>query len=288
MTPLRKRMLEDMQVRNYSAATQRNYIHHIANFAKYYNKSPERLGREEIRNYHLYLLNERKLSPSTVNSFVAAAKFLYTVTLKRNWRDDDVPRCKVPIKLPVVLSASEVSKFLKCIGILRHRAVLMLCYGAGLRISEAVSLKVDDIDSERMLIHVRAGKGNKDRYTVLSQRLLAVLREYCRIQHPKQWLFPSFKPEDHIRAGTVQQICREACQLSGIRKRITAHTLRHSFATHLLENGTDTRAIQVLLGHTNINTTARYTAVTPESVSRIVSPLDQLPTGSKDRQAGQQ
>jgi integrase/recombinase XerD len=185
---------------------------------------------------------------------------------------------KVPEKLPIVLSVEEVASFFGHIGVLKHRAVLMLCYGSGVRISEAVSLKVANIDSSRMLIHVEQGKGNKDRYTVLSGRLLLLLREYWQIQRPLMYLFPGTKPDTHLQPGTIQQLCREACQLAGISKHITPHVLRHSFATHLLENGTDTRAIQVLLGHRRIDTTARYTAVTPQTLGRTVSPADRLPT----------
>ena len=178
-----------------------------------------------------------------------------------------------------MLSATEVALFFRAVGILKHRAVvLMTCYGAGLRISEAVSLKPKDIDSQRMLIRVEQGKGAKDRYVPLSARLIEVLRAYFRRQRPQgPWLFPAIKPSRHISAGTIQQVCREATQLAGIDKRVTAHTLRHSFATHLLENGEDIRVIQVLLGHSRIDTTARYTAVTPARLSATVSPLDTLP-----------
>lgn len=276
MTPLRQRMLEDMRLRNFSAETQRSYIHYVAGFASYFQRSPELLGLDEIRLYRLYLLDERKMSPQSVNCFVAAAKFLYTVTLEMPWSNDYFRRAKVAEALPVVLTREEVTRFLQSIGVLKHRVALLLCYGSGLRIAEAVSLKVDDIDSKRMLIHVRGGKGNKDRYTVLSGRILRLLREYWKLQRPQDWLFPAVKAGKHIQPATIQQVCREACQLAGFSKRITPHTLRHSFATHLLESGTDTRAIQVLLGHRCIDTTARYIAVTPQCVSKIVSPAERL------------
>jgi integrase/recombinase XerD len=239
MTPLRQRMIEDMQLRNFSTGTQRSYIHYVEAFANYYQTSPEHLGLDEIRNYKLYLLEERKFSPQSINCFIGAVKFLYTQTLEMPWNWEQFPRLKTTQALPVVLSASEVMQFFQCVGILKHRVVLMLCYGSGLRIEEAVSLKVGDIDSKRMLVAVRRGKGNKDRYT-------------------------------------VQQVCRQACQMAGILKHVTPHTLRHSFATHLLESGTDMRAIQVMLGHSRIDTTARYTAVTPQTVGRTRSPLDRL------------
>lgn len=277
MTPLRRRMLEDMQLRNFSAGTQRSYIHYVAEFARFYHTSPERLGLDDIRNYQLHLVEERRLSPQSVNGFVAAAKFLYTTTLEMPWTDERFVRMKVPEKLPVVLSPEEVAAFFSSIGILKHRAVLMLCYGSGLRISEAVAMKVSSIDSARMLIRVEQGKGAKDRYTILSGRMLLLLREYYRIQRPKEYLFPGTKAGTHIQPATIHELCRDACRLAGIAKRITPHVLRHSFATHLLENGTDTRAIQVLLGHSRIETTARYTAVTPNTLARTVSPADRLP-----------
>lgn len=278
MTPLRRRMLEDMQLLNFSAATQKSYIHYIAEFAKHYDVSPEKLGLDEIRNYRLYLMGEKQLSPQSVNCFVSAAKFLYFRTLEMPWPEDAIPYAKVPEKLPCVLSAEEVDRFFRAVALLRHRAVLMLCYGSGLRISEACGLQVSDIDSKRMLIRVQHGKGGKDRFSVLSYRMLTILRQYWKIDRPQKWLFPTTRPDEHIHPAVIQKICRDAAHIAGIQKRVTPHLLRHSFATHLLENGTDTRVIQVLLGHRRIDTTARYTAVTPRSVGAVQSPLDQLPT----------
>jgi integrase/recombinase XerD len=278
MTPLRKRMLEDMQLRNFSAETQRSYIHYIADYAMYFKASPDQLGPEAVREYQLYLTNERKMSPESVNCFTSAAKFLYLTTLELPWSERHFVRSHVPSRLPVVLSSLEVIRFFQAVGILKHRAVLMTCYGAGLRVSEAVSLKVSDIDSQRMVIRIQQGKGAKDRYAMLSTRLLAMLREYFRRLRPQgPWLFPGHKPHRHITPSTVQEICRQAAQLSGIDKKVTAHTLRHSFATHLLENGEDIRVIQVLLGHARIDTTARYTRVTTHKISATTSPLDNLP-----------
>jgi integrase/recombinase XerD len=277
MTPLRQRMVEDMRLRNLSAGTQRSYIHYVEDYARYFWMSPDRLGLDDIRNYQLHLIQQRQLAPPSVNAFVAAAKFLYTVTLEMPWSDQQFTRLKVPEKLPIILSGAEVATFFRHIGLLKHRAALMVCYGSGLRSSEAIAVKVADIDSSRMLIRVQQGKGAKDRYTVLSQRLLLLLREYWKRQRPAEWLFPGTKPGTHLCAGTIQEVCRDAARMAGIAKRVTPHTLRHSFATHLLENGTDTRAIQVLLGHSRIETTARYVAVTPQAIGRIVSPLDQPP-----------
>lgn len=278
MTPLRQRMIEDMRLRNFSAETQRSYVHYMAGYACHFNTPPDRLDPEAIREYQLHMIETRKMSPESVNCFVSAARFFYQTTLELPWSNAHFVRCRVPYKLPVVLSATEVALFFRAVGLIKHRAVLMTCYGAGLRISEAVSLKPGDIDSQRMLIHVEQGKGAKDRYAPLSPRLLEMLRAYFRRLRPEgPWLFPAVKPDRHISAATLQQVCRESAQLTGIDKRITAHTLRHSFATHLLENGEDIRVIQVLLGHTRIDTTARYTAVTPKRIAATVSPLDTLP-----------
>lgn len=282
MTPLRQRMLEDMRLRNFSPETQRSYIHYIAEYAQYFKTSPAELGPEAVRDFQVYLTEERKMSPHSVNCFTSAAKFLYTTTLELPWSVAWFPRSRVPERLPVVLSAIEVSLFFQAIGIMKHRAVLMTCYGAGLRISEAVSLKPSDIDSQRMVIRVEQGKGAKDRYVPLSPRLLAMLREYWRRQRPAgPWLFPAIKQHKHISPSTIQQVCRESARLAGIDKRVTAHTLRHSFATHLLENGEDIRVIQVLLGHSRIDTTARYTRVGVSKIAATTSPLDQLPEPPK-------
>jgi site-specific recombinase XerD len=276
MTPLRQRMIEDMQLRNLAPVTQRNYIAHAAAFARFYGKSPEVLDQEAVREYLLYLLNERKLSPEGVNQQVSALKFLYLTTLEMPWTDEDFPRAKRPYKLPVVLSHEEVVLFFDHVPSLRYRAALMICYGAGLRVSEAVAVKISDIDSKRMLLRVEQGKGRKDRYAMLSPRLLEVLRIYWRAARPKVYLFPSWRTGKHLNASSLQQACRDAWLRSGLRKRVTVHTLRHSFATHLLENGTDVRVIQVLLGHSLIDTTARYAAVTPQLIGATLSPLDRL------------
>jgi len=280
MTPLRQRMLEDMQLRNFAPATQKNYIHYVADYARYFWTSPEHLDLEDLRQYMLYLTNDRKLSPESINTFVTAAKFLYLTTLEMPWGDEQFPRVRRPHKLPIVLSHEEVVRFFDYVPGLKYRAVLMACYGAGLRISEAVALKISDIDSQRMLIRVEQGKGMKDRYVMLSPRLLQVLRTWFRAARPTVeppgYLFPSWRTGRHITPTSVQVAVRQAALACGLRKRITAHTLRHSFATHLLENGTDIRVIQVLLGHSKIDTTARYVAVSPQVVGNTLSPLDRL------------
>src|ERR1700693_5211408 len=277
MTPLRKRMLEDMQLRNLTPETQRNYIHHVAGFARYFGKSPELLDLEAVRQYQLYLLNERKLSPETINQYISAIQFPYLTTLEMPWTTEYFPRVRRAHKLPVVLSQEEVLAFFDHIPGLKYRAALMTAYGAGLRVSEVVALKVADIDSSRMLLRIQQGKGQKDRYAMLSPRLLDVLRRYFRTIRPQgDYLFPSWRNDHHVCTASLQLACREATMRAGIRKRVTVHTLRHSFATHLLENGTDIRIIQVLLGHSQIDTTARYAAASPQVVAATVSPLDAM------------
>jgi site-specific recombinase XerD len=289
-------MLEDMQLRNLCPETQRNYVHHIAGLARFYQTGPEQLSLEEIREYQLYLINERRLSPDAVNQFVSAAKFLYNVTLETPWPEGALPRCRVPQRLPVVLSAAEVHEFFQHVCTIRYRAALMTAYGAGLRVSEVVALQVGDVDSQRMLLRVRQGKGKKDRYAMLSPRLLVMLRSWWRAQHPagqrhtsalSDWLFPGWRKGRHMNTESLQMACREAARTAGLSKRVRVHTLRHSFATHMLENGTDIRLIQALLGHARMDTTARYAAVSPNAVAAVRSPLDRLgqpaPAGRKSQ-----
>ena len=274
MTPLRQRMLQDMQLRNFSTETQRSYLHYVSGLALHFNTCPSKLGLEDVRQYELNLIEERRLSPQSINCYLAAVKFLYINTLKMPFTSEDFPRQKVPTYLPVVLSRTEIEDFFEQVPGIQNRAVLMVCYGAGLRISEAVSLKISDIDSERMLIRVEQGKGAKDRYTLLGPRLLTVLRTYWKRYQSKLWLFPSMRRDHHVGASRIQQACRDAVKLAHLSRRITPHTLRHSFATHLLEGGTDIRVIQVLLGHSSIKTTAHYTAVSPRTIGVTMSPLD--------------
>jgi site-specific recombinase XerD len=281
-------MIDDMQLRNLAASTQRQYIAYVAGFAKYFGKSPAELDIEAVRQYQLYLLNERKLSPESVNQYISAVQFLYCSTLEMPWTSECFPRAHRHHKLPIVLSQEEVLAFFDHIPSLKYRAALMVCYGAGLRISEAVTLRVSDIDSQRGLIRIEQGKGHKDRYAMLSPRLLEVLRRYYRATRPQGcYLFPSWRREHHLCTTSLQLACREAAVRAHIAKRVTVHTLRHSFATHLLENGTDIRVIQVLLGHSRIDTTARYTAVSPQVVAATRSPLDKLDHPAKPATATQ-
>jgi integrase/recombinase XerD len=278
MTPLRQRMTEDMQVRNLALNTQASYLQQVSLFARYFNKSPEALGPEEIRTYQIYLTNERRLAPGSILIATAALRFLYKVSLKKDWTfEDAIPAPKKPQKLPVVLSPEEVLHFLSCVGSTMHRAILTTCYAAGLRISEVVRLKPTNIDSQRMVIRVEQGKGQKDRYVMLSPKLLEILRGWWRVSKPRQWLFPSDMPGRHISKDAVEQACQKARRISGIRKPITPHSLRHGFAVHLLESGTDVRTIQLLLGHRSLATTARYLRIATSKVCSTSSPLDLLP-----------
>ena len=281
MTPLRQRMIEDMKLRGLAPTTQRSYLHHVTEYARHFQLSPERLDTEAIHQYLVHLLEDRKLSSEHVNQCVSALKFLYLHTLEMPWTDAYFPRARRPAKLPVVLSHEEVLLFFDHVTGMKNRAALMTCYGSGLRVSEAVALRLADIDSQRMLIRVRQGKGRKDRYAMLSERLLQVLRRYWIAFRPQHYLFPSWRENRHMCASSLQLACREAAARSGLRKKITVHTLRHSFATHLLENGTDLRVIQVLLGHEQIDTTARYTRVSPQVVAATMSPLDRLDRPAK-------
>jgi integrase/recombinase XerD len=277
MTPLRQRMIEDMRIRNLATTTQRSYVHYVAGFAKYFHRSPDELDLEAVRQYQLYLSQERKQSPQSIHTFVSAVQFLYLVTLEMPWDKHDFPRARLDEKLPVVLAPDEIRRFLDHVHGVKHRAILLTCYGAGLRISEAVALKISDIDSSRKLLRVEHGKGGEDCYAMLSPCLLEILRTYFRILRPSPpWLCPSWRPHLHVTAGAVQTACREAWKRSGLGKRVTPHSLRHAFATHPLESGVDTRVIQALLGHSRIDTTARYTAVSPATIGKTASPLDLL------------
>ena len=277
MTPLRQRMLQDMRVRNLAETTQLSYVQQVAAFAKHFNRSPERLGPEDIRTYQVYLTEQRKLSPATMCVVSGALRFIYEVTLKREWADSAIAVPKKPFKLPVILSPDEVIRFLECVRGRMMPTLLTTIYAAGLRVSEVAHLTAADIDSQRMMLHVQQGKGHKDRYVMLSPRLLDILRIYWRAQRPVQWLFPGRVPGEPISRYAVALACRNAHRRCGIKKPITAHSLRHAFATHLLEAGTDVRRIQLLMGHRSLATTARYLAVARSTVCATTSPLDLLP-----------
>ncbi len=277
MTPLRQRMLEDMSIRNFAENTQQSYTQQVSSFARYFDRSPEDLGPEQIRAYQSHLVSERHLSASSVGTATAALRFLYRVTLKRAWTPDDIPMPKKPFKLPVVLSPEEVTRFLGSVQNLKHRTILTTTYAAGLRVSEATHLRVTDIDSQRMVIRVDQGKGNKDRYVMLSPRLLEALRTYWAVVRPKDWLFPGDIDGRPITRDSVGLACQKARRASGLTKPITPHSLRHAFATHLLESDTDVRRIQLLLGHRSLATTSRYLKIATSTVCATASPLDLLP-----------
>jgi integrase/recombinase XerD len=273
ISPLRRRMVEDMTVRNLSPA--RSYLYAVAKFSRFFGKSPERLDLEDVRTYQVHLASQG-IAWATLNQTVAALRFFYGVTLGRPEIPERIAYAREPRRLPVVLSADEVVRFLEAVPSLKSRTALTTAYAAGLRVSEVVALKVADIDSGRMLIRVEQGKGGKDRYVMLSAQLLAILRTYWRLARPRHWLFPGRDEEHPIDQTVLHAACRSACEAAGLTKHVTVHTLRHSFATHLLESGADIRIIQVLLGHTNISTTARYAQVATSTIQGTASPLDRL------------
>ncbi|MBV9509880.1 MAG: site-specific integrase [Caulobacteraceae bacterium] len=275
MSPLRQRMIEDLKIRNLSPATQRSYVHHVAKFSRYFRRSPDELGCEEVRAYQLHLVG-RRVSWGSLNQAVCALRFFYGITLGRTDLPERIPYARAPRKLPVVLSADEVVGFLEAVKGLRNRVALTTAYAAGLRSLEATRLKVADIDSGRMVIRVEQGKGAKDRYVMLSPQLLEILRGYWRLTRPKRWLFPRRDGAGPMDSQTLTVACRVACEQLGLEKRVTVHTLRHSFATHLLEAGTDIRIIQALLGHRSLATTSLYAQVSTAVIGRTVSPFDQL------------
>ena len=275
MSPLRRRMIEDMTVRNLSPATQRSYVYAVAKFSRHFGRSPDRLCLEDVRAFQVHLV-ATGISWPALNQTVCALRFFYGVTLGHGDIPKRIAYAREPRKLPVVLNADEVGRLLEAVPSLKVRTALTTAYAAGLRASEAVGLKIADIDSGRMVIRVEHGKGSKDRYVMLSAQLLGILRTYWRLARPKQWLFPGRDETKPIDVQVLHAACRSACTAAGLAKRARVHTLRHSFATHLLENGTDIRIIQVLLGHCSLSTTARYTQVSNDLIRRTQSPLDRL------------
>src|ERR1700741_5680814 len=232
MTPLRRRMIEDMQVRNFSPHTQNSYVQQVSLLARHFSKSPEELGPDEIRSYQVYLTNERKLAPSSILIAIAALRFLYKVTLHKDWSlEEIIPAPKKPQKVPIVLSPEEVLQFLSCVHSIKHRTILTVCYAAGLRISEAISLKVPDIHTKRMVIRVEQGKCQKDRYVMLSPKLLEVLSAWWPVEKPQQRVFPGDRVGSHITKVAVEDACQKAHRRCGIPKPVTPHCLRHCFAT---------------------------------------------------------
>ena len=275
MSPLRRRMIEDMTIRNLSPATQRSYLHAVSKFSRHFGRSPDRLSLDEVHAFQVHLVATGISWPS-LNQIVCALRFFYGVTLGQATIPERIAYAREPQKLPVVLSADEVVRFLEAIPGLKSRIALTTVYAAGLRVSEVVMLKIADVDSGRMVIRVEQGKGGKDRYVMLSPQLLRILRGYWRLARPKRWLFPGRDEDRSLEPTTLHAACRSARAAAGLAKEVTPHTLRHSFATHLLENGADIRIIQVLLGHANLQSTARYARVATRTISKTPSPLDRL------------
>jgi site-specific recombinase XerD len=277
MTPLRRRMTEDLILHNRSPETIRLYIHRVADFARHFHRSPDQLGPEHVRAYLLHLVQDRQVSWNVYRRARLALQFFYRTTPGRDGVVEHVACPKAPKTLPVVLSREEMARSLNALDNPKHRALLMTAYAAGLRLSEVARLRVADIDSARMVLHVRQGKGHKDRDVMLSPRLLAVLREYWAATRPAgPYLFPGRQGDRPVALRTVQMVCERALEASGLSKHVHMHTLRHSFATHLLEAGTDLRTIQVLLGHHSFSTTARYLHITTAALKSTRSPFDGL------------
>ena len=277
MGKLHDRMKGDLLLKAYSPHTQSAYRRCARHFASHYLRSPEEMGEQEIRGFLLHLVRDRKASPATLGMYVNALKFLYNITLKRPEAVKEIPHPKRPKTLPVILSPQEVLRIFAVIRSLKHKAIIATAYAAGLRISEVCGLRIADIDSQRRRIHIRSGKGKKDRDVMLGESLLALLRQYYQKGRPKgEYLFPGQKPQRHITPTAVRQVLRKVIRETGLLKKVTMHTLRHCFATHLLEAGTDIRILQVLLGHSSIRTTLRYTHITDRLVQKLVSPLDMI------------
>ena len=281
ISPLRRRMIEDMTIRNFSADTQRNYIRAVKNLAIFLGRSPDTATPEDLRLFQLHL-TENRVRPPTINATVSALRFFFHVTVDRPDVTRPLTSVAEPRKIPVVLNPDEVVRFLEAAPGPKYKAAFGAAYGAGLRVSEVAALKVSDIDSQRMMIRVEQGKGRKDRYAMLSPQLLELLRDWYRIARPQAWLFPG---RDALLPLTTRQLNRachaaahmaEINHMAEIKKRVTPHTLRHSFATHLLEQNIDIRVIQVLLGHAKLDTTALYARVATTTIRAVISPLDRL------------
>jgi integrase/recombinase XerD len=277
MGQLRDRMEQDLILRNFSPATRKIYLLYARRFIAHYRQPAEELGERDIRLYLLHMMQVEMISYETYRQSLAAIKFLYTVTLGRPWEVKHLPFPKHHKHLPPVLNAQQVTGVLSAVKSLKYRAMLMALYAAGLRISEACRLRVADIDSQRMTLRVQDGKGGKDRYTVLAPRLLQVLREYWKEERPKDWLFPGHTKEGHLSPQAVRTVFKLALRQAGVPGNYTPHALRHSFATHLLDAGTELVVIQALLGHRCLKTTALYTRVSMKNIQRVVSPLQTLP-----------
>jgi len=274
MGKLRDKMQQDMELKHLSERTIGTYLKCVEDFVIHYGKSPMDMGHDAIRDFLYYLLKEKEASQSRISQHYSALKFFYQTTLGRDWEALKIPRSKREKKLPVVLSKEEIWAIFEEIHNVKHLAILMTIYSGGLRLSEAINLKVSDIDSQRMMIRVNQGKGHKDRYTLLGKRALGILRIYYKDTRPKEWLFPSTSLDKPIGASSVQKAFHIALIKANIKKKASVHTLRHSFATHLLEDGTEIPYIQNLLGHSDSRTTSIYLHVARKKLSKVVSPID--------------
>ena len=275
MTPLRLRMIEELRIRNYAEGTQKLYISLVARYARHFATPPDKLGPEHVRLYQLDML-ERKVSDCVYRQTVAALRFFYMKVVRRAWVNHDIPYPRAEKRLPVVLGRDEMVRFFKAIPSLKLRTLLMVAYAGGLRVAEVTRLKVTDIDSSRKLIRIEQGKNRKDRYVMLSDQVLAMLRTYWKTARPTTWLFPGRGTDGPITRRHAQLACAEAAKACNLKKKVTPHVLRHSFATHLLEDGVDVRTIQLLMGHRNLTTTSRYLTVSAGEIGKVRSPLDRL------------
>ncbi len=274
MKTLKQRMKDDMQLRGLSPRTQGAYLLQVTRFARYYNKLPDKLGEHEVKEYLLHLLNEKHVSYSTLAQNYSALKFIYEVTLKRPWDVQRIPYPKTPRRLPVVLDRKEIDNLFAATTNLKHLAILMMTYAAGLRLNEVVHLKLTDIDRARMTVRVREGKGKVDRYSLLAKTALETLDHYIRYHKPASWLFPGTHPDRPLSPTSIQKVFQAAKDRAGITKPASVHTLRHSFATHLIEAGCTLHHVQLLLGHKSPTTTGIYLHVSRKNLTAVVSPLD--------------
>ena len=277
VSPLRQRMIEDMTVRNFAPNTQISYLQQVSLFARHFAKPPEQLGPEEIRAYQIYLADQRKVAVGTRIVAVSALRFLYAVTLRRDWTVQLIPAPKKDHRLPVILSPEEVLRLLQAAPSFPHHVIFSIMYGTGMRVSEAVHLRAADIDGQRMMIRIELSKGHKGRDVQLSPKLLELLRCYWRKVRPGEWMFPGDFPGQPVTRAAVGDAVTRASQRAGLKKPVSPHSLRHAYAVHLLEAGTDVRRIQLLLGHRSLSTTARYLRLATTTVCATTSPLDLLP-----------
>ena len=277
ITPLRQRMIDDMTVRNFAPNTMTCYLKQVSYFARHFGRSPDRLGPEEIRSYQIYLAQEKRVGISSRTVAVSALRFLYRVTLQQDRVIEMIPFPKQEYQLPVILSPVEVLRLLEAAPSFSHQVIFSTMYGTGLRVSEALHLRVPDLDSQRMMIRIEQGKGHRDRYVPLSPKLLELLRTYWRKLRPQPWLFPGQFPHQPLSREAVSNAIAQASERAGLKKHVSPHSLRHAYAVHLLEAGTDIRKIQLLLGHRSLSTTARYLRLATTTVCATTSPLDLLP-----------